>query len=157
MTSAMDRWLGPAQGILTVAGLGIAGYLSYVKLFGLEPYCAGIGSCEAVQSSPYAEILGIPVAVLGLGAYLALLVLWWVKERDWRGLGSLATQVFFLVTLAGLLFSAYLTYLELFVILEICIWCVASAIVMLLLFVLALVEMLTRDQEVRDEPGWEMT
>ena len=154
--SATHRWLGPAQGILTVAGIGVAGYLTYVKLFGIEPYSAGIGSCESVQSSPYAEIFGIPVAVLGLGAYLVLLGLWWMKERDWQGWGSLARQLFFLVTLAGVLFSAYLTYLELFVILEICIWCVASAIVMLLLFALALMDMRMAEGEASDESGWEV-
>lgn len=130
------------QAVLLLAGIGIAGYLTYVKLFGLEPYCAGVGDCEAVQTSRYAELFGIPLAVLGLGAYLALLALWWVKERDWQGFGLLAAQVFFLGTLVGLLLSAYLTYLELFVILAICPWCVASAAVMTLLFLTSLAELL---------------
>lgn len=133
-------WRSRLEGLLIVAGIGIAGYLSYVKLFQLEAFCGGVGDCETVQTSPYAELFGVPVAILGLGAYLALLVLWGVKERNWWGLDWLAAQAFFLVTLVGVLYSAYLTYLELFVILAICPWCVASAVVMTGLFVLSVTE-----------------
>jgi len=122
---------------LIVLGIGIAGYLTYVKLFHLEPFCGGLGSCESVQSSRYAELLGVPVAIWGLLSYLALLVLYLVRRSDWQGLGYLARQAFFLFTLIGILYSAYLTYLELFVIHAICIWCVGSAVVMTGLFVLA--------------------
>lgn len=135
-------WRSRLALVLTLAGIGIAGYLSYVKLFGLKPYCADLGDCDAVQSSPYAELFGIPVAILGLGAYLALLALWWAKQTNWRGLGQLARTGFFFVSLVGVLFSAYLTYLEIWVIRAICPWCVASAIVLTLLFVLSLLDMM---------------
>lgn len=133
-------WLDRLQLLLIVAGIGIASYLTYVKLFDVKPYCAGVGNCEAVQSSPYAMLLGVPVAIWGLLSYLGLLALFLVKRFDWRGLGQLARQVTFLATLVGVMYSAYLTYLELFVIYEICPWCVASAIVMTALFVLAIVD-----------------
>jgi uncharacterized membrane protein len=133
-------WLDRIQLILIVAGIGIASYLTYVKLFDVKPYCAGVGNCDAVQNSPYAELFGVPVAIWGLLGYLALLALFLVKRTDWRNLGWVARQGFFLVTLIGLLYSAYLTYLELFVINEICPWCVASAIVMTVLFVLSVVD-----------------
>lgn len=138
--SARRSWLDKLQLLLIVAGIGIASYLTYVKLFGIKPYCAGVGDCEAVQTSPYAELFGVPVAIWGLLSYLALLVLYLVKRSDWRGLGHLARQATFLATLVGVLYSAYLTYLELFVINAICPWCVASAIVMTALFVLAIVD-----------------
>ncbi len=133
-------WLRRIQLILVVAGIGIASYLTYVKLFNVAAYCAGVGDCDTVQNSPYAMLLGVPVAVWGLLSYLALLGLWLVKRSDWRGLGHLASQAFFLGALIGVLYSAYLTYLELFVINAICPWCVASAIVMTALFVLSIVE-----------------
>jgi uncharacterized membrane protein len=133
-------WLDRIELILIAAGIFIASYLTYVKLFGIKPYCAGVGDCEAVQTSPYAELFGVPVAIWGLLGYLALLALFLVKRYDWRNLGWVARQAFFLVTLVGLLYSAYLTYLELFVINAICPWCVASAIVMAALFVLAIVD-----------------
>ena len=129
--SKLAIWRERLELLLILAGIGIAIYLSYVKLFGLEPYCAGVGNCEAVQTSPYAQFLGIPVALLGLAGYIGLLALFAVKQVDWRGWGHLAEQAFFLSTLVGVLFSAYLTYIELFVILAVCPWCVASAVVMI--------------------------
>lgn len=141
-----------AQLALILAGIGISAYLSYVKLFGLEPYCAGVGDCEAVQTSPYAQLFGIPVAVLGLGSYLALLALWWVKRSDWKDLGYMARMAFFFVSLVGVLFSTYLTYLEVFVIAAICPWCVASAVVMAILFLLSLAELLLGEPEVAQQP-----
>lgn len=138
--NARRSWLDKLQLLLIVAGIGIASYLTYVKLFGIKPYCAGVGNCEAVQTSPYAELFGVPVAIWGLLSYLALLALYLVKRSDWRGLGHVARQATFLATLVGVLYSAYLTYLELFVIEAICPWCVASAIVMTALFVLAIAD-----------------
>lgn len=145
--SAQRGWLDKLQLILIVAGLGIASYLTYVKLFGIKPYCAGVGDCEAVQTSPYAELFGIPVAIWGLLGYLALLVFYLVKRSNWQGLGHLARQATFLATLVGVLYSAYLTYLELFVIEAICPWCVASAVVMTALFVLAIVDVFGAGEE----------
>jgi uncharacterized membrane protein len=117
---------------LAVAGLGIcvAGYLTYVHYAGLEPFCAGGGhGCERVQSSSYAELGGIPVAVLGLGGYLAIAAaLLAPGERARLAAAALAV--------VGAGFSGYLTYLELFVIDAICQWCVASAVLLTLLAVL---------------------
>ena len=140
-------WLSRLQLILIVLGVGIAGYLTYVKLFGLEPVCGGLGNCEAVQTSIYSELLGVPVAIWGLLSYLALLVVYLVKRSNWRDLGNLARQGFFLLTLIGVVFSAYLTYLEVFVIHAICPWCVASAVVMIILFVLAIVDLFGGEEE----------
>jgi uncharacterized membrane protein len=117
---------------LAVAGLGVcvAGYLTYVHYAGLEPFCAGGGhGCERVQSSSYAKLGGIPVAVLGLGGYLAIAAaLLAPGERARLAAAALAV--------VGAGFSGYLTYLELFVIDAICQWCVASAVLLTLLAVL---------------------
>jgi uncharacterized membrane protein len=117
---------------LAVAGLGIcvAGYLTYVHYAGLEPFCAGGGhGCERVQSSSYAKLGGVPVAVLGLGGYLAIAAaLLAPGERARLAAAALAV--------VGAGFSGYLTYLELFVIDAICQWCVASAVLLTLLAVL---------------------
>ena len=117
---------------LLVAGLGVcvASYLTYVHYAGLEPFCAGGGhGCERVQSSSYAKLGGVPVAVLGLGGYLAIAAaLLAPGERARLAAATLAV--------VGAGFSAYLTYLELFVIDAICQWCVASAVLLTLLAVL---------------------
>lgn len=130
--------LDTLQLAFTVLGIGVAGYLTYVKLFGIKPYCAGVGDCEAVQTSPYAMLFGVPVAIWGLLTYFALLALVLLKRNNWRNMGHLLRQGIFLITLVGVLFSAYLTYLEVAVIHAICPWCVVSAILMVLLFILAI-------------------
>jgi uncharacterized membrane protein len=126
---------------LIVAGLGIcvAGYLTYVHYADLEPVCAGGGhGCERVQSSAYATLGGIPVAVLGLAGYLAIAVaLLAPGERARLAAAALAVS--------GFGFSAYLTYLELFVIDAICQWCVASAVLMTVLAALSVWRLLLGD------------
>ncbi|MCL6438913.1 MAG: vitamin K epoxide reductase family protein [Rubrobacteraceae bacterium] len=128
-----NRGLRTALVALAVIGLGISAYLTWVHFEGIAPVCAG-GShgCETVQASRYATLAGIPVPLLGLFGYALLFVSVLVRGEGGAYLGLL-------VTLVGTLFSAYLTYLELFVIHAICQWCVTSAVVMLLSFVLAFI------------------
>ena len=118
-----DRRLRLAVLVLAVAGLAIAGYLTYVHYDELEPVCGLGGDCERVQTSDYAEVAGIPVALLGLVGYALILASLAVPGE----LGLVAGATFALV---GLGFSAYLTYRELVTIDAICTWCVASAVVM---------------------------
>jgi uncharacterized membrane protein len=128
-----------ATAVLALLGVGIAGYLTYVHYAGLEPFClAGGGGCETVQSSRWAELAGIPVAVLGLAGYVLILASLALPEE-------LGKTVAALLALVGLGFSAYLTYRELFTIHAICQWCVASAIVMALLAVVSIVRLLRVD------------
>ena len=116
---------------LALAGLGVAGYLTIVHYTGAEPICGASDGCHTVQQSRYAELGGIPVALLGLGGYLAILAALAVPGDRGRLLRVLLTAI-------GFGFSAYLTYLELFVIDAICLWCVASAVIMAGLLVLAI-------------------
>ena len=125
-------------GALALVGLAISVYLTYTYTTDQVTLCIGGGvGCDTVQHSPYAWILGVPIPTLGAGAYLLVLGLAAVALRgrepeDWAVLALFGTS------LVGLLFSAYLTYLELFVIHAICIWCVASAVIQLIIFLLAL-------------------
>ena len=108
---------------LAVAGCAVAGYLTWVHYAELEPVCVGGGGgCERVQASAYAELGGIPVAVLGLASYAAILVALLAA----RGAGLLVAAGLALVCFG---FSLYLTYLELFVIDAICQWCIANAVI----------------------------
>jgi uncharacterized membrane protein len=108
---------------LALAGGAISGYLTWVHYAEVEPVCTGISDCVRVQSSEYAELAGIPVALIGLLGYVALLAALAVPGEPGR-----LPAVF--LTLVGVGFSAYLTYIELAVIHAICQWCVASALVM---------------------------
>jgi uncharacterized membrane protein len=120
--------------VLTLLGIAIAGYLTYVHYEGLSPVCT-TGGCERVQASSYSEIGPIPVALLGLIGYLLILGSLLVR-------GDVGRALTFMLSLTGLAFSLYLTYLELFVIDAICQWCVASAVVMAALLITATIRLL---------------
>jgi uncharacterized membrane protein len=112
---------------LAVAGLGISSYLTYTHWANATVACGGIGNCDAVNNSKYAEVAGIPVALLGALSYLALIAsaLAWLW---WRPSGAAWPVMFFWgLSLVAALYSAYLTYIELFVLEAICVYCVASA------------------------------
>src|SRR5918998_619819 len=130
---AKRRYTAPRVALLALAVVGvlISAYLTWTHFAGLTPVCTGSGEgCETVQSSRYASILGIPVALLGLVAYggLVFSVILWREAGVYLG---------FLISLVGTLFSAYLTYLEIFVIGALCQWCLASAAVMVAALVCA--------------------
>lgn len=136
-----DRALRVAVGGLAAAGAGIAGYLAYVRYTNTTIACA-TGGCETVQSSDYAELAGIPVAVLGLVAYLFLLGTAFLTVE----LALLAGAV---VAVSGGVFAAYLLFAQLFLIDAICQWCVAGDVLAALLAV-ACVLRLRPDQRGRD-------
>lgn len=120
--------------LLSTAGLAVAGYLTWVYTTESVALCFSGGGCDAVQHSPYAHLLGIPIPALGAAAYLVLIALAgaalrWQQHRSTLVLGLLGTS------LVGTLFSAYLTYLEFFVIRAICTWCLTSAVLMFLTFI----------------------
>lgn len=125
--------------MLALIGLIVAGYLAYVETQAVEAMCGPVGDCNAVQSSPYARVLGvIPVGVLGMIGYLLILAAWTGKHLSNRRLATAAPLAVFSMSLLGTLFSLYLTYVELFVIQAVCMWCVTSAVVMTLLLLLSL-------------------
>ena len=114
-----DRTLRLAAGLVALAGIGIATYLTWVHYDEGALVCVTGGGCETVQRSSYAEIVGIPVALLGLVGYAAILVLiLWDAPYARLGAATLA--------LVGLAFSAYLVVLQLFVIDATCVWCLAN-------------------------------
>jgi len=121
---------------LAIAGLAIATYLTVVHYDGGDPVClAGGHGCATVQESDYAKTAGLPVPVIGIFGYLTLLLAAALPGDRGRLLGLFAALI-------GFGFSIYLTYLELFVIDAICQWCIGSAVVMTLSFVVALLRAL---------------
>jgi len=127
--------LAIAIAVVSVLGLGVAGYLAYVHYSGSEIACSIAHGCEKVQKSDYAKFLGIPLPVLGLFGYLSILVSLLLRSE----IGKMLTAF---LSLFGFGFSLYLTYLELFVIDAICQWCVTSAVLMTVVMVLALIRAL---------------
>ena len=117
-----DRALRVAAGAVALAGIAVAAYLTSAHFAHEAVACIAGGGCETVQESEYAEIAGIPVAVLGLVTYSVVAGLI-ARDAPNARLGA-AT-----ISLVGLLFSMYLLALQLFVIDAICIWCLANDVV----------------------------
>jgi uncharacterized membrane protein len=127
-----ERQLRVAVGVVALLGIGVAGYLTYLHYAGGSPYCiAGGGGCEQVQESEYADLAGIPVAVLGILACAALLVTALVP-------GPISAAAGAGVALAGVVFSAWLLYAQLALIDAVCQWCVANDVVITFAAVAAL-------------------
>jgi uncharacterized membrane protein len=133
-------WAWVAAVVLAVVGLLDALYLSYIKLASDTASCAVFGGCETVNNSRYAAFGGVPIAVLGAAGYALILVLL-VLDRPGAAAPEAIRFALFGVTLAGTLYSVYLTYIEVFVLHAVCPFCVVSAVAMTGLFILSLVRL----------------
>ncbi len=125
---------------LAIAGLGVAGYLTYIHYAGLESVCAIAHGCEKVQHSEWSELAGVPVALIGLFGYLAILG---ALIRDGE-VGRLAAVA---AAWIGFAFSAYLTYREAFSIHAYCIWCLTSAGLLTALVIATTIRFLATQEE----------
>ncbi len=135
-----SRRLWIAGILLAILGAVDSAYLLWLKLSGQVAACQGIGDCEAVNSSRYAEMGGIPVALFGLLAYLLILLLFSMELKfpEWQDGLLLAT---FGIALAGTLYSFYLTYLEIFVLKAICPFCVVSAVIIIVILMISILRL----------------
>jgi uncharacterized membrane protein len=141
-----------AIAVLSLIGVFVALYLTLYKLGYIGELTCSVGSCETVQTSEWATLLGLPVAAWGLGTYVILLA---VALAGLQPAFELSRAISWaLVALSGwsVLFSGWLTYLELFVIRAICIWCVASAALIALIFLASLLDV--RDLRMRKREAW---
>ena len=119
--------------VLVVIGMAAAAYLATVETSGGEAACGPVGDCHAVQESQYSRLFGIHIGVLGLIGYGVIGLLWIVSRVARRAAVDWALVLIALGTVFGAAFSAYLTFLEPFVIGATCMWCITSALVMLAL------------------------
>ncbi len=124
-----DRTLRGATAVLALAGAAVAAYLVYARYTGTRLACT-TGGCETVQHSKYAKAAGIPVAVLGLAAYVAVLATTLSARLEAAAIGAT-------VVLAGLAFGVYLIVIQVAVIDAICQWCLASDGILALLTIAA--------------------
>src|SRR5687768_12158827 len=127
--------------LLALIGLFVALYLTMYKTGMIGVITCSIGSCETVNTSRWSTFLGLPVAAWGLGFYITTLAVAiaglqdrWVDERS-------PSVVLVALSGWGVLFSAWLTYLELFVIHAICMWCVVSAVIVTLIFIISVLDL----------------
>lgn len=137
--------------VLSVIGVGISGYLTYSHYSGTPLYCEGVHGCNEVQASEYAELLGIPVALLGMLLYVALIgcvlggLVWPIS------LGETSVLGVFGLGLMGFVYSGYLTWVEIFRIEAVCVWCTVSACLLTIVFILSVAHLLLRARWQGDE------
>jgi len=125
---------------ILAASLGFlnALYLLVIKLTEEPALCIqGIGDCWTVNTSKYSELFGVPISLLGAFAYLAVILILALENRK-KFVENYGTLVFFGITLTGTIYSAYLTYLEVWVIHAICPFCIISALLMVILLIISI-------------------
>jgi len=127
--------------LVALAGLFVAGYLSLYKLGVIGTLACSVGSCETVQLSKWATLFNLPVAVWGVAFYVAVLAVSLAGLSAALADSRRLSQLLVAMTGFGVLFSLWLTWLELFVIHAICTYCVVSAILVAILFVISLLDL----------------
>jgi uncharacterized membrane protein len=130
-----------AAAVLALAGVLLAAYLYLFKLGLIGTLACGTGSCETVQLSRWSRFLGVEVSLIGLLGYVALLVVALMATKPALALARWPSRWLALLSGVGTLFALYLTALELFVIHAICRWCVGSAAIITLIFILSLLDL----------------
>ena len=131
---------------LALGGVGLATYLSMYKLGMIGTLACSVGQCETVNLSKYATLWGMPVAVWGLGFYVTLFAVALAGTTDRFVNAPWVSTALLVLTGWGVLFSGWLTYLELFVINAVCMFCVISAILVTVIFLVAILEWRARPQ-----------
>ncbi len=135
---SLPGWLIP---VVSAAGLAVAVYLAVVEVGQEQAVCGLVGDCNLVQQSRYATLFGVlPVGVLGVVGFAAMLAVWAAARFGGERLADPANLLLLGMALFGTGFSIYLTFLEPFVIGATCAWCLTSALIMLLLLWLAALE-----------------
>ncbi|MHB1327004.1 MAG: vitamin K epoxide reductase family protein [Gemmatimonadales bacterium] len=134
----MNRRLAIA--VLALVGIFIASYLHLFKLGMIGTIACGTGSCDTVQLSPQSVFLGVDVALIGVLGYIALLGLAMLSLHPKFAGASWPVTGLVVLSAGAVVFTAYLKYLEFFVIGAVCRWCVGSAVIIALLFILAVLE-----------------
>jgi len=132
-----------AIALLALIGFFIALYLWLYKIGAIGELKCGTGACEAVQTSRWAVWLGVPVAFYGVVGYAALFLVALVGVQPAFAMRRAPTLLLAALASGGLLFTLYLTYLEVFVIHAICRWCVGSAVVITVIWVVSMIGLKT--------------
>ncbi len=136
---------------LALAGIFVALYLTLYKLGAIGELSCQVGSCETVNSSPWAVFLGAPVAAWGIGFYAVTFVVAMAGLQGRFADSRRLSLVLVLLSGFGVAFSGWLTYLELFVIHAICQWCVVSAVLVLAIFLVSLWDYMAPEEVIRDQ------
>jgi uncharacterized membrane protein len=141
----MDKWLYRISVALVVLGLFVAIYMTIYKITSNDLMCLGSGDCSTVNASRYSAVNGIPVALIGVLGYLAILAIHYMERR----LGYFkqnGTLLIFGLALTGFLFTAWLIYVEFALLKALCPFCLASQAAMTIIFIISIMRLIRQPQ-----------
>jgi uncharacterized membrane protein len=123
---------------LSILGLLVSIYMTIYKVTSNDNMCLGSGDCSTVNASRYSEVNGIPVALIGVLGYAAILGIHWFEPKNdfFKSNGSM---IFFGIALIGFLFTLWLVYVEVAILKALCPFCVTSQVTMTLIFILSII------------------
>lgn len=142
----MEKWLRGSLVALTIIGLLVSIYMTIYKFTNNNAMCLGSGDCGTVNASRYAEVNGIPVALIGVLGYAAILALLYFETHGPGFLRKNSALLVFGLALTGFLFTAWLIYVEVVLIKALCPFCVTSQIAMTLIFILSTIRLVRQPQ-----------
>lgn len=137
----MEKRLTQITIALAIIGLLVSVYMTIYKVTSNETMCIGSSGCSEVNASRYSEVNGIPVAVLGVVGYAAILALLFLEQKS-RFFEENGTMMFFGISLVGFLFTLYLIYVEVALIKAYCPFCLASQAVMIIIFIISVIRLI---------------
>ena len=134
----MDKHLTQITVALAILGLLVSIYMTVYKVTSNDNMCLGSGDCSTVNASRYSEVNGIPVALIGVLGYAAIIGLHWLERKNdfFEQNGSM---ILFGISLFGFFFTLWLVYVEVAVLKALCPFCVTSQITMTIIFVLSII------------------
>jgi uncharacterized membrane protein len=136
----MEKRLSQLAIVLAIIGLLVSIYMTIYKITSNDSMCIGSGDCKTVNASRYAEVYGIPVAVLGVAGYAAILAVLFLERRP-GFFQQNGTMLFFGLSLTGFLFTLYLIFVEVALIKAYCPFCITSQTVMTIIFIISVIRL----------------
>ena len=140
----MNKRLAQISLAITIIGLLVASYMTVYKFTSKElqaAMCVGSEGCSVVNASPYSEVRGVPVAIIGVVGYLALLATQLLERRPGMVQDN-GAMIFFGISVTGFLFTVYLVFVEVALIKAYCPFCITSQVAMTLLFVISVIRLI---------------
>ena len=141
----MDKWLYRISAALVVLGLAVSIYMTIYKVTSNNAMCLGSGDCSTVNASRYSEVNGIPVAIIGVLGYLAILATHYFENRN-RFFKQNSTLMIFGMALTGFLFTVWLIYVEVALLKALCPFCITSQTAMTIIFIIAVMRLIRQPQ-----------
>jgi uncharacterized membrane protein len=143
--TTVDEWLYRISTFLVVIGLLVSIYMTIYKVTSNDALCLGSGECSIVNASRYSEVYGIPVAVIGIAGYFAILLVHWFERRD-KFFEKNGLMLIFGLALTGFLFTVYLIYVEFAILKALCPFCLTSQSAMTAIFIISIFRLIRQPQ-----------